>query len=326
VVFDFNSASSVPLAISSVSYLAVDNKQDLYLSDDNCIYKINSNGVAGVVGSCGLGQGRFRKPSDIAIDNLKNVYVLDSGNYLVQKFSSDGSFITQWGGKGSGNSLFFNPTAITADSKGYVYILDSGNIKIFKDDGTYIATIMNIGGAAVVDPDNNFLVVRTIMQYNNYISYIYKYDQNWQLLSSTPLDVKVAGKFVVDEQGSYYFSGDCIRKFDANGKIVFSSYGNPDNVSAEFSSVSVDSSGYLYAVDSANNLIQQLDSNGNFIQSFGSQGFDENQFQTPVALAISSDIIGVVDKGNNRVVVYKNPNVSKTEFNPAILQLLLGNN
>ena len=44
------------------------------------------------------GDGQFNRPGDIALDPLSNVvYVVDNLNGRIQKFDSNGKFITKWG-------------------------------------------------------------------------------------------------------------------------------------------------------------------------------------------------------------------------------------
>ena len=40
------------------------------------------------------------------MDSTGNVYVADTWNYRVQKFTSNGAFITKWGSEGSGDGQF----------------------------------------------------------------------------------------------------------------------------------------------------------------------------------------------------------------------------
>ncbi|HKG88814.1 MAG TPA: hypothetical protein VKA95_10840, partial [Nitrososphaeraceae archaeon] len=50
-------------------------------------------------GSNGISFGEFSQPIEIAIDSAGNVYVTDftSASNKVQKFASNGTFITSWG-------------------------------------------------------------------------------------------------------------------------------------------------------------------------------------------------------------------------------------
>ncbi len=67
-------------------------------------------------GSQGNGNGQFLRPTDIAIDSSKNIYVVDSGNNRIQVFNSNGKFITKWGSQGNGNGQFNNASAISIES------------------------------------------------------------------------------------------------------------------------------------------------------------------------------------------------------------------
>jgi DNA-binding beta-propeller fold protein YncE len=58
------------------------------------------------------------------------VYVADSDNNRIQKFSSDGTFITAWGSEGTGNGQFSSPYGIAIDSAGNVYVSEEGNDRI----------------------------------------------------------------------------------------------------------------------------------------------------------------------------------------------------
>ena len=65
-------------------------------------------------------------------DGSGNVYVADSGNHRIQKFSSSGGFLAKWGTKGSGDGQFNFPEGVAVDGSGNVYVTDSRKHRIQK--------------------------------------------------------------------------------------------------------------------------------------------------------------------------------------------------
>jgi len=74
-------------------------------------------------GSPGSADAQFIRPSGVATDAAGNVYVADPGNSRIQKFTSTGTYITQWGSFGNGNGV---------DAAGNVYVADTRNNRIQK--------------------------------------------------------------------------------------------------------------------------------------------------------------------------------------------------
>jgi tripartite motif-containing protein 71 len=67
----------------------------------------------------------------VAADRSGNVFVTDSGNNRIQKFNSNGTFITTWGSQGSADGLLNKPDGISIDKDSQdVYISDGGNSRI----------------------------------------------------------------------------------------------------------------------------------------------------------------------------------------------------
>jgi DNA-binding beta-propeller fold protein YncE len=84
------------------------------------------------VGQARLGKGQFYLPFGIATDKAGNVFVADTFNNRIQKFSPRGVFLGQWGKTGSGKGRFRAPQDLAVDSKGRVYVADSGNDRIVR--------------------------------------------------------------------------------------------------------------------------------------------------------------------------------------------------
>ena len=71
----------------------------------------------------------------LALDSSDNVYVVDNRNHRVQKFDSNGKFITTWGTEGEGDGQFIEPQGIQVDpSSNNVYVVDKqrGIVEMFK--------------------------------------------------------------------------------------------------------------------------------------------------------------------------------------------------
>lgn len=74
------------------------------------------------------GKGALNKPSGIAVDKTTGeIYVADTGNNRIVKFTSNLLYLTEWGVYGPGEGEFQSPTDIVIDSSGFVYVLDLQN-------------------------------------------------------------------------------------------------------------------------------------------------------------------------------------------------------
>jgi len=113
------------------------------------IQKFSSSGTFlakwGGVGSGGpgSGNGQLVQPEGVATDSAGNVYVADSGNDRVQKFTSSGAFIAKFGSKGAGDGQLNRPSDIAVDASGTIYVLDGGNSRVQKyaEGGAPISTV-----------------------------------------------------------------------------------------------------------------------------------------------------------------------------------------
>ncbi len=102
-------------------------------------------------GGPGSGDGQFSRPRGVAVDAAENVYVVEGGveggNHRLQKFASDGTYLTQWGENGTGAGQFRYPAGVAVDFSGNVYVADQFNHRIqkFTSDGAYLAQWGGIG-------------------------------------------------------------------------------------------------------------------------------------------------------------------------------------
>ena len=94
----------------------------------------------------GSGDGQLDRPASMAFDADENIYVSDTLNHRIQKFSKDGKFLAKFGSLGDGEGEFNMPWGITVDEVGDIYVADWRNDRVqkFTADGKFI---MAIGGS-----------------------------------------------------------------------------------------------------------------------------------------------------------------------------------
>jgi DNA-binding beta-propeller fold protein YncE len=143
-----DSAFTLPGAI------AVDNTHNVYVAQSgygaNLIEKFDSNGNhLAQWGSQGSGDGQFDGQFDniggIAVDPSNYVYVVDEGNNRIEKFYSDGTYLTQWGGSGGGIGQLNYPNSVAVDSTGnFIYVSDAGGIEVFANNTSNLPPFITI--------------------------------------------------------------------------------------------------------------------------------------------------------------------------------------
>ncbi|MFL6584933.1 MAG: NHL repeat-containing protein, partial [Chthoniobacterales bacterium] len=238
--------------------LAADVADNIYVTDTgNCtVRKITPDGVVttlagspGVRGSTdGVGPAAsFYYLQGIAVDQAGNIFVGDSLNYTIRKITPDGIVTTFAGMAGSRGNVdgprstarFGGIGGVAADKTGNIYVADTGNNSIRKIlPGGTVITLAGFGSGS---SDGTGSAAR------------FNFPEG--------LAVDGKGNLYV---GDYY--NNTIRKVTPNG-VVTTLAGRPtvngstDGVGslALFSrpaAVAIDTNGYLYVADAANNMIR----------------------------------------------------------------------
>ena len=217
-------------------------------------------------GTQGSGPGQFNQPRSVATDAAGNVYVADLQNSRIQKFTADGTFLTQWRGFAAAS-----PAGVAVDGAGNVYAADRNNHRIMKftSDGALLQTFGSFG------------------------------TQPGQLNAPEGVAVDSAGNIYVAE-----YSSNRVQKFDPNGGsiMIFGSRGTADGQFELPTDVAVDSLGNIYVADDANNRVQRFDPSGAFSTKWGSNGTADGQFLGARGVAIGgSGGVYVADFTNRRI-------------------------
>jgi hypothetical protein len=165
----------------------------------------------------------------------------------VQKFSSDGLYISKWGGPGSGNGQFNGPWGIAINrsdpGKELVYVTDHLNnrVQIFKTDGEFVGewgSYCDISdGTDCVDPDGGGPLNLG----------------DGQLNGPTGVEVDSSGFVYAVDRGNHR-----VQKLTEDGQVV-SIWGKLGSDAGALNSpedVAVTNDRYIYITDTNNNRIQ----------------------------------------------------------------------
>jgi len=250
--------------------LALDASGNLYIADqlNNRIRKLTSDGVITTVAGTGTasftGDGSsatsaaVNHPCGLVVDSAGNIYIADTANNVIRKVTSAGTISTFAGTGGIGNTgdegeaakaVLDHPIGLALDSSGQLYIADTGNnrVRVVGADGKInaFAGTGTAGSTGDGGPAKEALLNRP------------------------------QGIFV-DAGGVVYIADTFnhrIRKVDAGGTITtiagigtpgFSGDGGPATKAALRypKSVTADSAGNLFIVDSFNARIRVIGPDG----------------------------------------------------------------
>ena len=275
-------------------------------------------------GTYGTGNGQFKYPQGVAIDSSGYVYVMDSLNNRMQKFDSNGNFVTKWDNLSLGTVGGYNsPQAIAIDSSGNLYLSDdySRNIYKFSPQRTLITKWGSLGTGdgqfhyipgIAVDPSGNVIVVNNDDNVRNAHN-IQKFLSDGTFLKRWGTYGAANGQFMypqdvaVDAAGNVYVAdtyANRTQKFDPNGQFI-KSWGSTGSGDGQFRlpyAIAVDSQGFVYVAEYGNDRIQKFTSDGVFVTKWGSTGTGDGQFLSPIKLAVdASGNVYVSDFNNARI-------------------------
>jgi len=146
----FNRPRDVAVAADGSIYIAdTENHRIQHLSEDGEVLHVWGSFAAGS-GTGPAPAGTFNEPWGLSLGPDGSVYVADTWNHRIQKFSPDGQFITTWGygiSQSEDPFGFYGPRDVAVNSLGEVFVTDTGNkrIVVFDADGNFIAQFGGTG-------------------------------------------------------------------------------------------------------------------------------------------------------------------------------------
>jgi uncharacterized protein (TIGR03663 family) len=231
----------------------------------------------------GAPAGTFYEPWSIAIGRDGSVFVTDTWNHRVQKFSADGQYLMEWGtfGQGENAAAFWGPRDITIDDKGWVYITDTGNkrVVVFDENGEFIT---EFGGAGLLAG-----------QFDEPVGVAVDTDGHVYVADTWNQRIQV---FEQDQQSNTFYP---INEWEIVGWYGQSLDNKPY--------IQVDDNGHVYVSDPEGYRILEFTSDGEFIRFWGNYGSGADSFTLPTGLFFdpATGTIWVADSGNNRFMRFQ---------------------
>ncbi len=124
-----------------------------------------SNEQLYTIGSVGSKEGELFYPTNLALGPDNHLYISETTNFRVQKFTLDGKFVKSFGKVGSGLGQFSRPKGIAIDREGRMHVVDAAfeNVQVIDSDGKLLMFYgepgpqranINLPADVVIDYDN----------------------------------------------------------------------------------------------------------------------------------------------------------------------------
>jgi len=254
-------------------------------------------------------EGTFNEPWGVAVGPDGFVYVADTWNNRIQKFTSDGRFVTMWGEFGAAESPthFWGPRGVVVDQQGRVFVTDTGNkrIVIFDSDGN---ALDEFGGAGLgvgqfdepvgIDVDDQGYVyiadtwnkrVQIMIPDDDQLTYPTHITWDIESWSSESLDNK---PFLAIDDAYHSYVADPIMGrilvFDQQGNFqaAWGGFGSGNDEIGIVSGLAVDPFGQVWVSDARNNRLMRfpkldLPMEGNAPGENQPSGEDESDINLP---------------------------------------------
>jgi DNA-binding beta-propeller fold protein YncE len=226
--------------------------------------------------------GTFNQPWGVAVGPNGDVYVADTWNHRIQKFSAQGEFLATWGyfGQAEAPEAFWGPRDLTVDNQGRVFVTDTGNkrVVVFDENGGYITQFGGFG----LEPGRFDEPVGIYADENGRIYVADTWNQRIQVFE------ELQGEFVP------------FQIWDISAWYGQSLENKPY--------LTVDPAGQVLITDPEGARVIQFDAQGQFVNYWGSTGSGPENFGLVSGIAAGAQGgIWVSDPGNDRIMHFSPP-------------------
>jgi predicted membrane-bound mannosyltransferase len=287
-----------PLGLNAPRAIAAGLNDDLYVADsrNHRILHIGTDGALlqewGTFADNASGTapiGTFNEPWGLAVGPDGSVYVSDTWNHRVQKFTEDGEPVMMWGQYGQPlpeapetKSSFWGPRGIAVDSQGHVFVADTGNkrIAVFDEDGNYITEF----GSAGLDPGQFDEPVGVAAAGDGTVYVTDTWNQRIQ-------------SFIPSEDGTIYFP---LLQWDVNAWFGQSLENKPF--------IAVNQDKHVFITDPEGYRVIEFTETGEFVRTWGDFGVGPAEIGLAAGITVDPQgSVWITDAGNNRILRYTLP-------------------
>ena len=282
--YQMNAPRNIAIASDESLYIADSlNHRILHLDEQgNLLHSWGEFGASDFNTNIIALEGAFNEPWGVAVGPDGSVFVADTWNNRIQKFSPEGEFLTMWGQFGAAESLyhFWGPRGVAVDEEGRVFVTDTGNkrVVIFDSDGNDLAelggaglgvgqfdepvgiSVDDLGRLYIADTWNKRIQIMIPEEGEdlNYPTHI-----SWDIDAwyGEPLDNKPY--IAIDTEYNSYIADPIMGRvlvFDQMGNylLTFGGYGSGPNEIGIVSGLAVDDQGRVWVADGQNNRLMQF--------------------------------------------------------------------
>lgn len=281
-------------------------------------------------GTSGSEPGQFRGPIGIAVDDSGFVYISDSGNDRVQKFTTGGEFVASWGESGTGAGQLRRPMHLDLVDDTLLYVAEYLNdrIQIFRLDGTPAGLVTEepeVQGGEL-DAPGGVAAPRTgdvvwVPDFFNHRVAVFDRDGGYRTQVGSA-GRGIPGRFhyptdvAFGPDGTAYVAdayNNRIQRFSPDGERL-DTWGGPLGLGIPgpwkgwfkvATGVHAGPGGRVFVADFYNHRVQAFGPSGGFVTEWGSAGSGAGMFDRPTDVATDgAGNVYVVDFGNDRIQVF----------------------
>ena len=293
--------------------------------------------------TAGSAAGQLKSPEGIALTSGGNIWVTDTGNNRIEKFTPSGGLLNNLSGAGSEPGKLSRPMGITVGPDGSIWVADTGNNRIerWSSTLTFMSAVGSEGweNGKFVSPYGIDVDSTGTVWVGDGTGRVQGFDETGTYLqtfgSAAGKSGLAAGGVTVDNKGSIWVASPGMHRayhWTIPGFPVYSSsVGSSGTGNSQFKHLaglaSDGNKGHVWALDQELGRLQEFNEKGEWQRNAGSAGSGAGMLSSPSGLSANNlGNVWVADTGNNRIVEFNEKgefvetfgtNVNKTKVEAA---------